>query len=281
MEIKDTLVEWLRKPPKKAKKIGGDTFPYYSKYDTFKNYLDNYLHNEVTKGAIYQEIKESIDVDKIIWLNDHGPEHIKTVIERASQLLNNGTQCPLAVREVFLLLNAIQVHDVGNFYGRNGHEAKVINAIGEGLTPILFDSTEVIYIKNIAQVLKSTLLLFGIILSSQTSFGQWSTSGNSISAGNFLGTTNSQPLVFKTNNSQVMTILANGNVGIGTIDPHYPLQVVGNVVDSGSLFANYIESANGISVGQFKLVAGIVDSIVSTSGTIEVQILHIMTFKHY
>ncbi len=119
--------------------------------------------------------------------------------------------------------------------------------------------------------LKSTLLLFGIILSSQTSFGQWSTSGNSISAGNFLGTTNSQPLVFKTNNSQVMTILANGNVGIGTTDPHYPLQVVGNVVDSGSLFANYIESANGISVGQFKLVAGIVDSIVSTSGTLQLS----------
>lgn len=120
--------------------------------------------------------------------------------------------------------------------------------------------------------LKSVLLLFGIImLSSQISYGQWSTSGNSISAANFLGSTNSEPLVFKTNNTQAMVILANGNVGIGTVDPHYTLQIGGNVVDSGTLFANYIESANGISVGQFKLIAGIVDSIVSTSGTLQLS----------
>ena len=120
--------------------------------------------------------------------------------------------------------------------------------------------------------LKTALLILGIvILSSQIGFGQWSTSGNSISSGNFLGTTNSQALVFKTNNTQAMVILANGHVGIGTVDPHYALQVVGNVVDSGTLFANHIECANGISVGQFKLVAGIVDSIVSTSGSLQLS----------
>jgi len=65
-----------------------------------------------------------------------------------------------------------------------------------------------------------------------------------------------------------MTILTNGHVGIGTIDPHYALQVVGNVVDSGTFYANNIECGNRISVGQFQMVAGVVDSIVSSSGTI-------------
>ncbi len=126
-------------------------------------------------------------------------------------------------------------------------------------------------ITNISALRLQLLTCGVIILSSQISFGQWSTSGNSISSGNFLGTTNSQSLVFKTNNSQAMVILSNGHVGIGTVDPHYPLQVVGNVVDSGTFYANYIESANGISVGQFKLVAGVVDSIVSTSGTLQLS----------
>jgi hypothetical protein len=81
---------------------------------------------------------------------------------------------------------------------------------------------------------KIALLLFGVIaFSPQMSFGQWSTSGNSITATNFLGSTNSEPLIFKTNNTQAMVILTNGHVGIGTSDPHYALQVVGDVVDSG------------------------------------------------
>jgi len=149
---KHTLEEWLKSPPAEALKMGGDTFPFYSKYETFKHYLENNLHKEVTKQAIYEEFRKGKDHDTIIFLNDHGPDHIKTVIQRASQLLDNGQICPLKAREVFFLLNAIQVHDIGNFYGRIGHESKVFEAISDGLTPILFDSTEANYIKDIAQV---------------------------------------------------------------------------------------------------------------------------------
>lgn len=55
----------------------------------------------------------------------------------------------------------------------------------------------------------------------------WSLTGN---AGtnrntNFLGTTDNVPLVFRTNNTEKVTILANGNVGIGLAQPGKLLQV--------------------------------------------------------
>src|SRR4051812_22116567 len=119
MDLKNhTLEDWLKNPPVEALKMGGDSFPFHSKYETFSHYLDNNLHKQVTKQAIYDEFVNGKDRESVIFLNDHGPDHIKTVIQRASQLLNNGQVCPLTAREVFLLLNAIQVHDIGNFYGR-------------------------------------------------------------------------------------------------------------------------------------------------------------------
>jgi hypothetical protein len=45
----------------------------------------------------------------------------------------------------------------------------------------------------------------------------------------FLGTTDSQPLVFKTNNAERMRLLSNGNVGIGTNSPLERLDIVGSL----------------------------------------------------
>jgi hypothetical protein len=132
--------------------MGGDSFPYHEKYTTFKHYLDNNLHKEVTKQAIRVDLEKKKKLNNVIWLNDHGPDHIKTVIERASHLLNNGDRLLLNAKEIFLLLNAIQLHDVGNFYGRVNHEKKVIEAIRDGLSPALFDATEVKYVNDIASV---------------------------------------------------------------------------------------------------------------------------------
>lgn len=147
-----TLEDWLKNPPADAKyKKGGDTYPFYSKYDNFKDYLNKNVHNETTKEAIIAEIQENKDFDKVTWLNDHGPEHIKTVIQRAS-LLVESKDCELNPREVFILLNSIQIHDVGNFFGRHNHEKKIIETIKDGLSPAVFDRKEVKLIKDIAQV---------------------------------------------------------------------------------------------------------------------------------
>jgi hypothetical protein len=58
----------------------------------------------------------------------------------------------------------------------------------------------------------------------------WALTGNSITGTEFLGTTNAQPLVIRTNNTEQMRITATGNVGIGTAAPTERLQVSdGNV----------------------------------------------------
>lgn len=50
----------------------------------------------------------------------------------------------------------------------------------------------------------------------------WSTSGNSgIRPGiNFLGTTDNQPLIFRTKNTERIRIQPQGNIGVGIFNPH-------------------------------------------------------------
>lgn len=62
----------------------------------------------------------------------------------------------------------------------------------------------------------------------------WNLSGNAgtTSANNFIGTTDAQPFVIRTNNAPAITVLANGNVGIGTAnigDAAYKLYVQGSI----------------------------------------------------
>jgi hypothetical protein len=48
----------------------------------------------------------------------------------------------------------------------------------------------------------------------------WLTSGNFLNGGEFLGSTNNQPLIFKTNNTEQMRITPTGKIGIGTTSPN-------------------------------------------------------------
>lgn len=58
-----------------------------------------------------------------------------------------------------------------------------------------------------------------------TSVDAWDTDGNAITNGDFLGTTNSNDLVIKTNNQERMQITATGNIGIGTSNPQKRLHI--------------------------------------------------------
>jgi hypothetical protein len=97
-----------------------------------------------------------------------------------------------------------------------------------------------------------------------TQANAWSTLGNAGTnpAINFLGTTDVQPLVLRTNATEQMRVTSTGNVGIGTATPSNKLHVVGNNQvnmsvenTNGSINSDYaavntkINSATGTPIG--------------------------------
>jgi hypothetical protein len=110
---------------------------YKSRYRLIAGHLAKDVHNQVEKGAIIEAISTAIksgrcDFDQIPYLNNHGEKHVSTVIQRASELLEK-TKCSITPYECYLLLMAIQFHDVGNVWGRDQHEKKcreIIEALG-------------------------------------------------------------------------------------------------------------------------------------------------------
>jgi len=64
----------------------------------------------------------------------------------------------------------------------------------------------------------------------------WLTTGNAstVPASNFLGTTDAQPLVLRTNNAEGARMLVGGNFGIGTVAPVSRLDVNGGIHQGGA-----------------------------------------------
>ncbi len=73
-----TLEQWLENPPvdsfRNRKRVN-----YYHNYMVIKKYLVENVYKDVTAGA---NLKESIDK---MYYNDHGIDHVETVIDRASE----------------------------------------------------------------------------------------------------------------------------------------------------------------------------------------------------
>lgn len=87
------------------------------------------------------------------------------------------------------------------------------------------------------------------LLSSSSGGGLfWSLTGNSITGTEFLGTTNNQPLVIRTNNTERMRVTASGDVGIGTTTPLEAVEVVREGVSPAYVSTSY---ANANFAGAF------------------------------
>lgn len=96
-----------------------------------------------------------------------------------------------------------------------------------------------------------------ILMSDATGAGTWSTpgafpatvwltsgNGSTTPATNFLGTNDNLPLNFRTNNTQKMTVLTNGNVGINIAAPTSKLHVVDNTQNNPIIQANNTNTTN-------------------------------------
>ncbi len=118
-----TLAKWLREATD-ADFPNNNKDDYFTRYRRWATYLDNNVHNQVNAGA---------QINDGGYLTDHGPDHVATVIQRASELVA-ADGCTLTGYEVYLLLAAIHSHDVGNIYGREGHERRaerILEHLGE------------------------------------------------------------------------------------------------------------------------------------------------------
>src|SRR5947209_2053999 len=78
----------------------------------------------------------------------------------------------------------------------------------------------------------------------------WTLTGNSIDPTNFLGTTNNEPLIIKTNGVEHLSITQNGNVGIGTTDPSTNLEV------GGQIYINITDVPPGTTSNLLSFLAG-------------------------
>jgi hypothetical protein len=88
-----------------------------------------------------------------------------------------------------------------------------------------------------------------IVTTSAIQAGVWANNSTfyGAPAGGMIGTYSSHPLSFITAAGAKMTILAGGNVGIGTSSPSERLHVEGNVVVNGNISAKYQDLAEWVA----------------------------------
>lgn len=123
MKFKDgsNLEGYLAKAKPQQSFPGG--VDYNAKYVALKNHLVGQVHPHVVPANIARDGG---------YINDHGPDHIRKLIERLTELLK-GKNVSISPYETFVLLCAAHFHDIGNMFGRQQHEeqsAKVMNDLG-------------------------------------------------------------------------------------------------------------------------------------------------------
>jgi hypothetical protein len=114
---------WLHEQPDNA-------FPYSSGNDykarltLISNHLKKNVFSEGERMVLLKSLlSEKPSSGSIIYLNNHGSNHVDMVIDRASELLKS-SNCDITPYEGYLLLVACYFHDVGIVLGRENHEDK-------------------------------------------------------------------------------------------------------------------------------------------------------------
>ncbi len=136
MNLRDWLVA---RTPSEFPGVGSTE--YVKQYKHIEDYFNKHVHPEVEKLAM------TIDGG---YLTDHGPKHVQAVIGRASDMIGDPAG-RISPYETYLLLLAIHLHDVGNIYGRDGHEKQLGQIMAKFLGLLGGDAVEQRTIRNIAE----------------------------------------------------------------------------------------------------------------------------------
>ena len=132
-KVDKDLLAWLSARRKEEFPLGTD---YVAQFTALTARMQDIL-KEVGSAAALAEARKLMaegktDPQDIIYLTNHGPEHVKQVVLRASDMLRD-SGCQLSPYEGYILLMAILFHDVGNIFGRKKHEEKaweIMNTLG-------------------------------------------------------------------------------------------------------------------------------------------------------
>jgi len=116
-------------------RCGKEDFPngsdYIARFQAIESFLNENIHSTVTPMASLHDGN---------YLTGHGIPHIRTVMTRVSDLLDSSTNS-LSCYELYLLLAAIHVHDVGNLQGRKDHQSKAADVVNK--YDVLFGTDDV------------------------------------------------------------------------------------------------------------------------------------------
>lgn len=146
MDIKGTLINWLKCQQNRNPNLfpGGGSINYFNRFGIISEYLNNEVHPHVNAGAMIHDDG---------YLTDHGPDHVAKVIKRATELakLSKSKEHYLTPYEVYILLTAIHFHDVGNIFGREGHNISAGDVMTKIASFFADETTEKRYIYQIAK----------------------------------------------------------------------------------------------------------------------------------
>jgi hypothetical protein len=101
----------------------------------------------------------------------------------------------------------------------------------------------------------------------------WSLTGNAGTnpATNFIGTTDAQDFVVRTNNTERMRVESAGDVGIGTNNPAHQLHVLGDVRFEGDFINQEVVGSHNATIQQVPFTNGTFNPLTGTVTTITIQ----------
>lgn len=103
------------------------------KADTSLDGASLYARYVTARGKLISDILPWIKTYEPL-LTDHGPEHIANVLDNADALLGCSHSSSgivlLKPMELYILCMGILFHDVGNLFGRTGHNQKIVEVYG-------------------------------------------------------------------------------------------------------------------------------------------------------